>query len=56
MLYSDVQYSKVSTLCTPPPDQSGPSQLTNEGTGIIGQAVCRTQKLSGGNSLRKLYM
>ena len=46
-------------LCVHPPpsyDQSGPSLLTNEGPGIIGQAACRTQKLSGGNSVRKLYM
>jgi hypothetical protein len=41
----------------PPPapdDQSGPSTPINEGPGIIGQAGCRTQKLSGGDSVRKL--
>ncbi len=53
-------YSKFSTLCTPPPpapdDQSGPSLPTNEGPGIIGQAVCRTQKLSGGDSVGNLHV
>jgi hypothetical protein len=47
-------------LCAPPPpppnDESGPSLPTNEGPGIIGQAGYRTQKLSGGDSVRKLTL
>jgi hypothetical protein len=50
----------ICTVLRAPPhsrdDQSGPSPPTNERPGFIGQAVCRTQKLSGGNSVRKLYM
>jgi hypothetical protein len=53
---------KCTVLCVRAPpspsrdDQSGLSPPANEGPGIIGQAVCRTQKLSGGKSVRKLYM
>jgi hypothetical protein len=53
---------KCTVLSAPPPpppsrdDQSGLSPPTNEGPGIIRQAVCRTQKLPGGKSVGKLYM